>query len=156
MYREWKSGASFRKARPACEFTTSWKYKVRSLCLYSTSKGPINPLSFMTTTLTDRYIQLYSTVTFRDELNNNPHLSFFPGRQNPLLSEWEYKSNLNIRKDCLLYIFCRIACFLKLWFEKKILQVLLGEVIHLNISSKSKKQNKNTGSTGFEMPFLFE
>lgn len=25
MYREWKSGASFRKARPACEFTTSWK-----------------------------------------------------------------------------------------------------------------------------------
>lgn len=38
MYREWKSGASFRKARPAWEFTTSWEDKAKSahdVCLIS-------------------------------------------------------------------------------------------------------------------------
>lgn len=76
MYREWKSGASFRKARPACEFTTSWKHKVKSAhfvspaCLlhfhnksHKTNKHKCKrttPWHTVPTTITKTHIRMFS------------------------------------------------------------------------------------------------
>lgn len=93
MYREWKSGASFRKARPACEFTTSWKHKVKSAHFVSTACLPhfnnkphktnrhewkrTTPWDTVHTTITNTYVKLNTAVSFTDDFNGKPHVSLF-------------------------------------------------------------------------------
>lgn len=76
MYLEWKSDASFRKARPACVFTTSWKHQIKFSLIPLTE-----PHRRTTQWQAVSAIITHSAATLRGKLKGKSHLYFFVAQQ---------------------------------------------------------------------------
>lgn len=130
MYREWKSGASFRKARPACEFTTSWKQSKFSLNSKNNEICNTNAIHSMPCLAAITNTLCWAKFcSFR--VNGKPHLSFFlPDRTHDIQSR-NINANVSKHQDLSVSIFITLTCHMlyKLCSVKYRPQALLGEAI---------------------------